>query len=125
MEPSNLIHLHPLIIDVKLLQIEKTGSTRVEIQDKIMLFDLIPLYKKYEASFTSIKQNQQLQLETFTSPGIHIKNTITLYESDFETEVDEMVHVDAPTWISKFVMKQIKFSHGEMLKSLKKTLELS
>lgn len=125
LEPNNLPHLHPLIIDVKLLQNQSSHSTRVEIQDKIMLFDFIPLYKKYEASFTSIKLNHQLLMETFTSPKIHIKNTITLYESDFETVVEEKVLVDVPMWIARFVIKQIKYSHGEMLNSLKKTLESS
>jgi ligand-binding SRPBCC domain-containing protein len=120
MEPRNLIHLHPLIIGVRPLLSESPGSTRIEIQDKIMLLGRVPFYKKYEASFTSIEKDRQLLLETFTSPGIHIKNTITLSESGNETEVEEQVLVEVPAWIAGFVMKQIEFSHVEMIKSLKK-----
>jgi hypothetical protein len=123
MDPGHLTHLHPLIIGVKPLQSESPGSIRVEIQDKIMLFGRIPFYKKYEASFTSIEEDRQLILETFTTPGIHIKNTIILSESGNETWVEERVLIEVSAWIAGFVMKQIEFSHGEMLKSLKKSLE--
>jgi S-methylmethionine-dependent homocysteine/selenocysteine methylase len=123
MEPTNLTHLHPLIIDVKKLPDKSKESSRVEIQDKIIIFGIIPIFKKYEASFTAIKQDKQLQLETFTSPGIHITNTITLSETEKETLVEEHVLVEVPAWIAGFVMKQIRSSHGEMLQTLKKTLE--
>jgi hypothetical protein len=123
MEPRNLPQLHPLIIGVKPLLGASPGSVRVEIQDKIMLMGMIPVYKKYEASFASIEQDRQLVLETFTSPGIHIKNTITLTESESETEVGEQVLVEVPSWIAGFVKKQIEFSHGEMLRTLKIKLE--
>jgi ligand-binding SRPBCC domain-containing protein len=124
MEPRNLPQLHPLIIGVKTLPSTSSGSVRVEIQDKMKLMGLIPLYKKYEASFTSIEQDRRLVLETFTSPGIHIKNTITLTESESGTEVEEQVLVEVPSWIAGFVIKQIEFSHGEMLRTLKITLEI-
>jgi ligand-binding SRPBCC domain-containing protein len=123
MDPQNLTHLHPLIIGVKQLPGIRIGSARVEIQDKIIVLGLIPIYKKYEASFTAIEQDKQMLLETFTSPGIHIKNTITLAISGKETKVEEQVIVEVPAWIAGFVMKQIRFSHGEMLQTLKKTLE--
>jgi ligand-binding SRPBCC domain-containing protein len=123
MEPRNLPQLHPLIIGVKSLPSANPGSARVEIQDKMKLLGLIPVYKKYEASFTSIEQDRQMVLETFTSPGIHIKNTITLTESESGTEVEEQVLVEVPSWIAGFVMRQIELSHSEMLRTLKLTLE--
>jgi ligand-binding SRPBCC domain-containing protein len=123
MEPLNLTRLHPLIVGVNLISSDKPGTSRVEIQDKIMLLGLIPVYKKYEASFTGIEQDRQLLLETFTSPGIHIQNTITVQEEDERTEVRERVLIDVPAWVAGFVMRQIRFSHGEMLQTLKKTLE--
>ncbi|MDQ6420402.1 SRPBCC family protein [Paenibacillus sp. LHD-117] len=123
LDPGNLPRLHPLIIGVKPLRSEGSASTRVEIQDKIMLFGRIPFYKKYEASFTSIEENRQLLLETFTSPGIHIRNTIILSEETNETRVEERVHIAVPALFASFVLKQIQFSHVEMLKSLKRILE--
>ncbi|WNR44031.1 SRPBCC family protein [Paenibacillus roseipurpureus] len=123
--PMHLPDLHPLIIGVNPLPSERPGSKRVEIQDKIMLFGRLPFYKKYEASFTPVEENRKLILETFTSPGIHITNTIVLEELGNETLVEERVSIEVSALLAKFVMKQIEFSHVEMLHALKKKLELA
>lgn len=123
MEPQNLPQLHPLIIDVKPLNSDSADSIRVEIQDRILLMGFIPFYKKYTASFTALEPTRCMLLETFTSPRIHIQNTISLSETDTGTLVEEQVKLEAPGLIAGFVMKQIEFSHKEMLASVKKTLE--
>lgn len=123
LDPTNLTRLHPLIVGVERLPSGREGSARVVIQDKITVLGFIPVYKKYEASFTAIELDRQLLLETFTSPGIHIRNTITLSRVDGKTEVEEQVQVEVPAWVAGFVMKQIRYSHGEMLQRLKALIE--
>jgi ligand-binding SRPBCC domain-containing protein len=122
-EPRHLVDLHPLIVGVKELPAEAAHTRKVEIRDKIKLFGLWPIYKTYEALITVQEPNRSLLLETFTSPGIHVRNTITMKPEHGRTIVEEQVLVETPGYLTRFVMKQIRTSHDQMLVQLKQQLE--
>ncbi|WP_164821546.1 SRPBCC family protein [Paenibacillus koleovorans] len=123
---ENHLRLHPLIVAVRRLnEGENPDAIRVEITDHIRVLGLFHVVKKYEASFTGMERGRRLTFETFTSPRIHVKSTITLSsgQMDGETRVEESVQVEAPALLVGFVRKQIVAAHGEMLAKLKMLME--
>jgi hypothetical protein len=63
-------------------------------------------------------------METYTFPQIHIKNELKLQSNEEHTIVLEDKLVETPSLLAKFVMKQVVFSHSNMLTELKKIMEV-
>jgi ligand-binding SRPBCC domain-containing protein len=123
-EYKNMIHLHPLIEEIRELPSKNSHKSTLEIKDKIPLFGVFPIYKTYKAMVESNPSDFSITMETYTFPQIHIKNELKLQSNEEHTIVLEDKLVETPSSLAKFVMKQVVFSHSNMLTKLKKIMEV-
>ncbi|WP_028778024.1 SRPBCC family protein [Shimazuella kribbensis] len=122
-EFQNMIHLHPLIVEIRELPSTDSRKHILEIKDKIPLFGRFSIYKTYQASVETLPVQSTIIMETFTFPNIHIKNILHLKQDENHTIVNEDSLVEAPRYLTSFVMKQVTESHSHMLTELKRILE--
>jgi ligand-binding SRPBCC domain-containing protein len=122
-EFQNMIHLHPLIMEIRELPPTDSRKHILEIKDKIPLFGGFSIYKKYKVSVEAFPEQSSIVMETFTFPNIHIKNITNLQSDGNHTVVSEDTLVETPSYLTNFVMKQVTESHSHMLTELKRIIE--
>jgi hypothetical protein len=122
---QNHAKIHPLIVAIQPLGESKTPDGLVvghyAIRDRMRL-------GPFTMRFT-YRVNQWLDAEgnwlseAFQFPRITLRNTTRFLPEGSGTRLKEEIYIEAPRWLSTFVLQQARESHRHMLLNLKKQLE--